>query len=203
MTPIDRPQLAAPGAGLPAPELFIARVLFRLRRLFSSHAGARLRFQRERNLIRMLAGQCSPESGTERVLIRRVPGLEDSSRFWSVWMTLDHLRIVNGEMARVIRALTSGIMPEGTASTAAVKPSPDAKADVVPAYEQSCDALPASVAGSASLRTQLRFAHPWFGPMDAAGWHVLAGDHMGIHRTQIGRNISEIQKSQRDHDAQR
>jgi hypothetical protein len=110
---------------------------------------------------------------------------------------------VNGEMARVIRALTSGIMPEGTASTAAVKPSPDAKADVVPAYEQSCDALPASVAGSASLRTQLRFAHPWFGPMDAAGWHVLAGDHMGIHRTQIGRIISEIQKSQRDHDAQR
>jgi hypothetical protein len=39
--------------------------------------------------------------------------------------------------------------------------------------------------------------------MDAAGWHVLAGDHMGIHRTQIGRIISEIQKSQRDHDAQR
>jgi hypothetical protein len=29
------------------------------------------------------------------VLIARPRGLEDSSRYWSVWMTLDHLRIVH------------------------------------------------------------------------------------------------------------
>ena len=40
-----------------------------------------------------------------RVLIRRPPGLEDSSRYWSAFMTLEHLRIVHREMVRIIDAL--------------------------------------------------------------------------------------------------
>lgn len=192
------PKLAAPGAGLPAFEHFIARILFSLRRMFTSRANATLRFQRERSVIRMLAGQCTPETGSELVLIRRVPGLEDSSRNWSVWMTLDHLRIVNSSMARIITALTNGSMPEGTASTAAVKPSDGATDAVIPAFEQSCDALLTSVADSSSLHTALHYAHPWFGPMDAAGWHVLSGGHMGIHRRQIERIVSELKSRNRD-----
>ncbi len=47
------------------------------------------------------------------------------------------------------------------------------------------------------FKTKLRFAHPWFGPMDAYGWHGLAGGHMNIHRIQIERIILGL-KNQRN-----
>jgi len=99
---------------------------------------------------------------------------------------------VHNEFVRVLRALTSGLLPEGKARTAAVKPSIDATSAVAETYEQSCDALLATVAASPNLKTRGRFAHPWFGPLDAAGWHALAGGHMGIHRVQIERILKNL-----------
>ena len=150
------------------------------------------KFRHEREAIRRLVLACDAESGARRVLIRRPPGLEDSSRNWSVWMTLDHLRIVHLEMARVIGALVKGATPKGQASTAAVKPSPEAAAAVLAGYEASCDALLTVVAAAPDLKTAARFAHPWFGPLDAAGWHALAAGHLGIHRVQIERILEGL-----------
>lgn len=186
------PILAAPGAGLPKVELFVARLLFAWQQRTGNRRSFDARFRKERERIRALVRACDAESGARRVLIRRPPGLEDSSRYWSVWMTLDHLRIVNGEIVRVIGALTKGQLPAGQASTAAVKPSPEVTAAVDAAYEESCDALLAVVAAAAELKTAVRFAHPWFGPLDAAGWHALAAGHMGIHRVQIERILPDL-----------
>lgn len=100
-------------------------------------------------------------------------------------MTLDHLRIVNTQIAQVIAALGEGQVPPGQASTAAVNPSPDANAEVQAAFEASCDAVERAAAGLRQPRSTLRFAHPWFGPLDTAGWHAMAGMHMSIHRAQL------------------
>jgi hypothetical protein len=81
----------------------------------------------------------------------------------------------------------AGKLPEGTASTAAVKPAHQVTGSVVGAYEQSCDDLLATINAAGDLRTSSRYAHPWFGPLDAAGWHALAASHLGIHRGQIER----------------
>jgi hypothetical protein len=186
------PKLAAPGAGLPAPELLVARLLFWLRRRLGTRDSFDVLFHQERERIRALLGTCDAESGARRVLIRRPRGLEDSSRNWSVWMTLDHLRIVNHGFARAIGSLARGVVPPGTVSTAAVKPSPEATAAVVVAYEESCDALLAVATAIPDLRTPARHAHPWFGPLDAAGWHALAGVHMGLHRVQIERILGSL-----------
>jgi hypothetical protein len=186
------PKLAPPGAGLPGPELYIARMLFALRRLTGNRDSFTADFQRERETIRGLVRSCEGEDGARRVLISRPPGLEDSSRYWSVWMTLDHLRIVHNGIIRVIGALTNGKMPEGKSSTAAVKPSPQTSSAVVAEYEQSCDKLLATVAAAGNLKTALRYAHPWFGPLDAAGWHALAPNHLQIHRVQIGRILEKL-----------
>jgi hypothetical protein len=118
--------------------------------------------------------------------------MEDSSRNWSVWMTLDHLRIVNSGITRTIGALTKGVVPPGKASTAAVKPNPDITSAVVAEYEAACDALLAQVAAAPDLKTAVRFPHPWFGPLDAFGWHAMAASHMGIHRVQIERIIKGL-----------
>jgi hypothetical protein len=126
------------------------------------------------------------------VLIERVRGLEDSSRYWSVWMTLDHLRIIHGDVAGTIEALAKGVVPPGKASTARVKPSPEVTAAVVGEYEKSCDHLLAVVARIPDLDTAARFEHPWFGPLNAAGWHALAGTHLAIHRVQIERILAGL-----------
>jgi hypothetical protein len=88
-------RLAPPGAGLPKVELLVARWLFQWRRARGSRQSFTEAFQRERGRIRLSIGDLSPDACAQRVLIPRLRGLEDSSRYWSVWMTLDHLRIVH------------------------------------------------------------------------------------------------------------
>jgi len=181
------PQLAAPGAGLPLPELLIGRVMFFLYR----HRGGREShadlFRHERDAILELVAACPPAARGERVLIERLRGLEDSSRHWSVWMTLDHLRICNEAFGSVIQALAAGSPPAEKASTAAVKPSPRAGADCEESFRRSCDDFLAVAAAVPDLRTRARYEHPWFGAMDAAAWHALNGLHLRIHHRQIAR----------------
>lgn len=88
------PRLALPGAGLPKMERIVARQLFRFRCQTGSRESLRGRFQPVRQTIRELVNGCNAVSGAQRVLIKRCLGLEDGSRYGSVWMTLDHLQIV-------------------------------------------------------------------------------------------------------------
>lgn len=191
------PRLAPPGAGLPAPERLIARILFALGRRTTDRAGSDARFCEHREAVRRWVAGLDDASAARRVLIARPRGLEDSSRYWSVWMTLDHLRIVHHEIARIIGELGKGTVPAGQASTAAVKPAAEAGREVVAAYERSCDVVLAAAAAVPELRTSVRFPHPWFGPLDAAGWHRLAAGHMGIHRVQLKRIIAGLGRTVR------
>ncbi len=192
MEQFTEPKLAAPGAGLPLPELMIGRLLFALRRWTGSRESFDRSFVQQRAAIRALLDQSDEAVLSQRVLIARPAGLEDSSRYWSILMTLDHLRIVNHAFSRVMTSLAQGELPKGEASTAAVKPDPEVTPAVVAAYEDSCDALLTAVACITYMNTKLRFAHPWFGPMDAFGWHALAGGHMRIHRIQMERILRGI-----------
>lgn len=178
-------QLAPPGAGLPIIELWVARLLFGLTRVRGNREAFVTKFEQERAAIRALVASCPEAQRGEQVLIARLPGLEDSSRDWSVWMTLDHLRITNIAFARVINALTHGKVPPGKASTAAVKPGVSVTATVEADFERSCDDVLAAITEATDLKTKVRFAHPWFGALDAFGWAAMAGTHMGIHRAQI------------------
>ncbi len=179
------PELAPPGAGLPKVELFFARLLFHWTRKRTSREQATVKFTRCRDEILALVRGCDAVSGARRVLISRLPGLEDSSRYWSVFMTLDHLRIVNDAVAGAIGALVAGQVPPRVASTATVKPDADVDLTAVAAFEESCRRFEQCVAAAPDLRTEVKYAHPWFGPLDAAGWHVMAGFHLNLHRKQI------------------
>jgi hypothetical protein len=190
-TPLALPRLAPPGAGIPAIERLIGGAIFALRRWRGTRDRFAAQFGRERHAIAGLYQGRDERTLKQRILIPRLRGLEDSSRFWSVWMTLDHLRIVNAQITQVIDSLTQGRIPEGRASTAAVKPSPDVGPDVAGAYEASCDQLIAIAASRPTLQTPVRYTQPWFGPLDAAGWHAMAAMHMGIHRAQIARILAD------------
>jgi hypothetical protein len=191
----EEPKLAPPGAGLPAPERFIGSLMVHWGRWRTSRSQAIENFARSREEILRLVQRCDAVAGEQRVLIRRLPGLEDSSRYWSVFMTLDHLRIVNDAMAGAIRALVAGQVPKTEASTAAVKPGAKIGAAVIAAFEDSCRNLERVVADAPDLATQAKYAHPWFGPLDAAGWHFMAGFHMNLHRRQIEAILAGLGKS--------
>lgn len=187
---MSTPQLAPPGAGLPFPENLIARLLLGVKRSTGSPQSFTAKFVAERQRIRALITDKGDSRLSRRVLIARPKGLEDSSRYWSVWMTLDHLRIVHHAFIGVLESLASERVPEGEASTAAVKPDEKVGAVVVAEYEDSCDALLATIGGIQNFKTKAKFPHPWFGPMDAHSWLALTGSHMAIHRVQIERILA-------------
>jgi hypothetical protein len=189
------PQLAPPGAGLPKPELFFARLFFRLSRRSTSREKTIHLFAQYQGEILRLVRSCSPEIAAQRVLIRRLRGLEDSSRYWSVYMTLDHLRIVNLAIASIISSLVAGQVPPQVVSTADVKPDPQVDSSVVLAFEDSCRKFAQVIADSPNLATPHQYAHPWFGPLDAASWHFLAGFHLNLHRKQIERILAGLKTS--------
>lgn len=192
MTTQPTPRLAPPGAGLPFPENKIARCLLALKRWTGSPQSFQEKFIAERRIIRGLISGKSADDLSKRVLIARPPGLEDSSRYWSVWMTLDHLRIVHHAFIGVIGSLAEERVPDGEASTAAVKPDEQVTELVVAEYEDSCDALLTMMKGIRNFKTRAKFPHPWFGPMDAHGWLALSGGHMAIHRVQIERILKGL-----------
>ena len=168
------PSLAPPGAGLPQPELSIARLLVWWGCWRTNRARSAAQFARERDAVLTLAQGCAPEWAERRVLIKRLPGQEDSSRFWSIYMTVEHLRIVNQGIGEVIGQLARGVLPGRKTSTADAKPRRDVGEAAIEEFERVCARFEETVAGVGELRTEAKHPHPWFGPMDA-GRLVLHG----------------------------
>lgn len=182
-------QLQPPGAGLPGVELFFARLGFRALGLFVSRRGASRWFREEADRILALARSLAPADASRQVLIPRLAGLEDSSRYWSVYMTLEHLVMVDTGILGVIESLVAGRAVNQVVSTAAVKPSPSADASTIDRFEAVARDYLVRVDALPDLRSNLTLAHPWFGPLTAAKWHRLAAMHHGIHRKQIERIV--------------
>ena len=78
--------------------------------------------ERESERVLKVHANFSDTAKTQPVLVERLKGLEDSSRFWSPNMVLEHLVIVGQQMLVAIVELGNGRIPNGKADVAAVKP---------------------------------------------------------------------------------
>lgn len=181
------PKLAPPGAGLPKPELLIANARFRLKCWRTSDRDAIEEFKQSKMQILKACERFDPQEASKQVLIKRLRGLEDSSRNWSIYMTLEHLQIVNDAISSICLLLSNGETPLRVVRTADVKPSPETGSEVLSVFENSCAEFVESVSSIGNLQSATRFDHPWFGPLNAARWLVLAAVHMRIHLAQIRR----------------
>jgi len=190
MTSTARIQLAPPGAGIPALEITLAKILFAFFRARKTPEWATNHFRAEAGTMLGLARSLGPEAVNTRVLIPRVIGIEDSSRHWSVLMTLDHLVIVNTAILEIIEHLAIERLYIRHVSTAAVKPLPHQTLETINRFAKTTQTYVDRVSRFKNLASHARHPHPWFGSMDALGWHWLASLHHTVHRRQIQRIVA-------------
>jgi len=186
------PSLQPPGAGLPFAELLLARVGFAVQRRLMSPVQALKRFQTEAVRICDIGGGLTDEQAARVVVIPRIFGIEDSSRACSINMTIDHLVIVDELIIGLMEALLAGRTLPIEISTANVKPSAKPKPGVLERFAEVVEGYGRVIANAGSLKTAAKQHHPWFGPLDAHGWHCLAAVHHTIHRRQIERIMKGI-----------
>jgi len=188
----DEPVLAPPGAGLPAPELMLARAGFALTRRLMRDSKVTALFSSEGHRIMGMARSTPLHLALQPTLIKRPFCIEDSSRNWSVYMVLEHLRIVNNGVSMVLPRLCSGGGKLREVRIEDVKPEPDATPEVIGLYEASVERYLQVLRRLPDLHSAARHPHPWFGPLDAHGWHCLAAVHHWVHRRQIERILATL-----------
>jgi len=194
---IRQSQLESPGSGLPAVELAWLRIMFRCAcRMITLHAGLRW-FKFEARKIVALAGRASAAQAKVPVLIDRVVGIEDSSRYWSVFMVLDHLRIVDEGIAQIVETLTEDRLFGQEVRIQDVKPSPRSGSETIDRFLNAVEGYESTVTCLGILGRRVRHPHPWFGPMTAHDWHCLAAIHHWVHRRQLERIIGKLRDEAR------
>ncbi len=187
-----QPDLAAPGAGIPWLEQKALGAGLRLLSRRMDREKMLARFGEEGELLLSLALPLDEAAGRRRVLVPRQPGMEDSSRFWSPYMILEHVMTVNRAIALLARALAAGKPFGREVRTADVKPSPGVGPEVTGLFRESMGSCRELLAGLEIRGREMRHVHPWFGPLDAHQWCCLMAVHEGIHRRQMQQVIARM-----------
>jgi hypothetical protein len=159
--------------------------------------------RRQRSCGRFGAMPCRPErwrkviseeQGQNSGPDPRFPGIEESSRDWSVYMTLDHLVMVNtadhGADPCDLRRSQSRCRDR---SGGRDRPHADAGPDRIQALGAAVERYTDVVERLGTLRSRERHPHPWFGPLTARQWHAVAAIHNRTHRLQIEKILSPSQ----------
>lgn len=188
-------QLDKPGAGLPFLEWLVAKYVLVPRLLRNlDQAKSCEKFAASSTLILEACKQAEANEIETRVLIPRLRGLEDSSRFWSVSMTLEHLVITNSRLAPLLRDLAAGKTNLPAISTADIKPTGSYHADeAIQAFKFSVDkVIQATSENDLNSHPQAKFPHPWFGPLNALEWLTFASAHNQIHHRQVQQIMARL-----------
>lgn len=181
-------RLQKPGAGIP----WFQRLFLRLyiKPFVAGKAGweqDKADFARVNEKTLALCDKLNNVELGRRILVPKQPGLEDSSRYWSAAMTLEHIVIVGNGIRDITIALSNGIVPPGKADTAQVKPQGALTA------AQSLDAFRAFAAETmddidrklGDKDSSVVFRHPWFGDFNTRQWHWLFALHGAVHLRQL------------------
>lgn len=192
----ESPILEAPGNGLPLIEAFFGRwLLFPVASTFMSQTQA-IQMLLDQGKVALALAQALPDEALTRpVLIPKITGIEDSSRFWSVAMTIEHLLITGEGMAQTIETLAKGEIPQSTVRIADVKPQGDTKTTQgkLQAYQGFLEKYSGRMQRLTNLKDRrFRHYHPWFWDLTAHQWLCLNALHHRIHLNQIQQIIQRL-----------
>ncbi len=145
------------------------------------------RFLNSSKKILTLIDGLDEQALSQKVLVPPQRGLEDSSRYWSAAMVLEHLMIVGMGLRDIIIRLSQDKVPPGKADTARVKPLGQTAAGIVlQNYKTFTETVADQIAAGVKDRdSKAVYAHPWFGDFTARQWHWLLATHNDIHLQQL------------------
>lgn len=187
----SEPKLQAPGAGLPLIQKLALRFLvgpFQSKK--TPWEVSRARYEKLTAKIIAKAESIPAEKRKIKILVDPIIGLEDSSRYWSVDMLIEHLMIVSKNMEGIILQLTSGTVPQIKVDVAKVKPtvasSESSTQDLLKEYKTFAPPLLQNLDSKMKNRdSPLTLLHPWFGECTARQWYWVLAAHQGIHWNQL------------------
>ena len=188
--------LASPGAGLPMVQAFALRqFIFPAYCLTTSWDNALVAFQAEGQKVLALAGPLTEDRLQRRVLVKASMGIEDSSRYWSAAMVMEHLIEVGSRTAVGIVELSNGATVTVKADIADVKPVGGKGSEIIEDFRQFLDDYVWIVAEEVgNRRSKSRYPHPWFGELNAHQWMCLGAVHQSIHRKQMERIVAGLER---------
>ena len=184
---MEQPKLDKPGAGLPFFEALL--VSFYVGPFQSRKADKDKNLRLFAALGAKIAKEADGAPADKRdvkVLVPRMTGIEDSSRYWSVNETLEHMMIVGVPMRELIVSLSQGKTSDYVVDTANFKPKGkyaggDARADFRKFIEETGEILkPLKIEDAGPTHK-----HPWMGQFNSLQWTWLMPGHLGIHLKQL------------------
>lgn len=186
------PKLDPPGKGLPIPDRWIARVLVPWKSARSNWDSNFRRFQRYAQEIESIARELPKPALNSRILVSPITGLEDSSRYWSAAMVLDHLMIAGGAFSKIIHDLSHNRVPPIEVRVEKVKPPvQEHDPSVLERYSNFCSTFSQSLNLGAQTKSA-RLFHPWFGELNAHQWMYIHSVHFGAHLQQLRQIRSKL-----------
>ena len=186
--------LAPAGEGLPTYKRVAAKyVMFPLLNRFVSWDKAWDVYDKEGAKIIAMASALNQEQLFKRVLVPKLFGLEDNSRYYSVAMVIEHLLIVGQALTVRIPILSKGKKLPNQVAIEDVKPYTDIDeeivaqfADFMGSYREKLDA------NVENIHIDNTSDHPWFGAFNPKQWSILGMVHQTVHRRQIEAIIKRL-----------
>lgn len=187
-TTTNEPKLEAPGAGLPwYHNLMLRYFVGPFVADKTDWNVSEQTFHKVNGRILKEIENLSEKQLATKVLVPPQMGLEDSSRYWSAAMVLEHLVIVSEAVTNGIVELSNGRVPPVKVDIAAVKPlgSMPVNEAVAEFKLLVTDDFKKFLQQVGNKNSELNLTHPWFGPFKARQWFWLLGTHHGLHLKQL------------------
>ncbi len=173
-------------APLPFPESFLLRYLIAPYYLSKYDlAFASSDYEKLTKIIIRLVNAAGADKITQRVKIKRIYGLEESSTNWSLGMTLEHLVLVGEGFMKIIQQLNDDGKSSVIANPALVKPQGEI-ADPLALFTDHIQKYKDFIAGiNFSKNSTSTNLHPWVGELTQKDWHSFTVIHLQVHLRQI------------------
>jgi len=180
-------ELGKSGGGISSLKVCLVKYLmFPLLNKFISWEKAWDIFDNEGQKIIELSQSISKDKLFERVLVPKLFGLEDNSRYYSIAMTLEHLHTVGGALQIRIPILSRGKKLKNDVKIEDVKPYKEIDENIVAEYNEFLSTYRKKLEKNIDdINIDNTSPHPWFGEFNPKQWSVLAMVHQIVHRRQI------------------
>lgn len=184
-------KLESAGKGLPAIEaLTLRHIIFPiLKTLMSWNMGMKL-FEYEGKRILNDVKMLDESVLFKKVLIPKILGIEDNSRYYSPAMVLWHLIYVGEAIQGGIISLSKNESPDFVVKIEKFKPFVEISANIVSQYEMFLKEYRRTIEENVKDKYIRNYhAHPWVGPLNPHQWLIMSAIHQLIHRRQLRKII--------------